>query len=1116
MRITAPTLAVAGLLGSLLTLSSPAATARPEPATPTPDGLSGTVTLITGDRVELVPGAPPRVIPAEGRKSMRFRISAEAGRRVRVIPADAVGLLAAGRLDPRLFDVSTLLEFGYDDARRSQLPLIVQRAASSRTAGATLAGTSDRRELPSITGFSVLESKRDSVAFWNSLRTDKDSLQAGVTKVWLNGIRRTTLDRSVPQIGAPTAWAQGLTGRGVTVAVVDSGIDAQHPDLVGKVAAARNFVDETDGDQVGHGTHVASTVTGTGAASGGSYRGVAPDVKLLDAKVCGLDDCPEDAILAGMEWAVVEQHAAVVNLSLGGADTPGDDPLEQAINRLSAQYGALFVVAAGNAGAGGPGTIQSPGSAAAALTVGAVDDEDAVAEFSSRGPTVGDTLTKPDLTAPGVEIVAAKAAGTEPGPPVGEQYVSLSGTSMATPHLAGAAAILLQQHPDWTGTQVKAALMASAKTSAGVGAFDQGAGRVDVAQAIKQQVVSSPASISFGLATWPHEDDPVQTETITYRNTGSGPVTLDLVAQLVDQPAGLFTVTPSRIVVPAGGTADATLAADTRSAAVPIGRFSGQLIATGDGTRVSTPFGVEKKPERYDVRLTNIGRDGKAPLEHITFFDRIGDCGADPYCGDYVYGAGTSTARLRLAPGKYTVVDFSTSTGRDWSMLVHSVLDHQGDRDLVLDARQAKPVEMSVPKATARLMELSVVVARDTHRGPSSVLTYFAPGDTQNPLYITELGAPAPEPEEVISVAYGRFAEPGPAGDFANSPYEYNLADYRLGRALDGVRLKTRQDQFATVKSGYAADTAEPRTAITSHGVRPASTTLDYSLPPSGAQELTSGLPVRRTEFFLAAGLKWSSTLVTLGDSGRALGTWLFSSERSVYRAGRTYQQEWNKGVLGPRLTLGPVMPNGLARGAQRVGDRLLFGLSMRSDSNPLHMNEPKVPVGSAKLYRNGELIKDWPSASYLATEVPADEAQYRLESRVEMAGTEVSPKLESKWTFRSGHVEGIGSLPFMAVHFQPALDDYNRARAGGGFVIPLTVQRQPGAAAARVKTVQVEVSTDDGKTWRVAKVARRGDGWQTTVTNPAGGAVSLRARATDTNGNEVEQTFIRGYLVRD
>jgi hypothetical protein len=316
------------------------------------------------------------------------------------------------------------------------------------------------------------------------------------------------------------------------------------------------------------------------------------------------------------------------------------------------------------------------------------------------------------------------------------------------------------------------------------------------------------------------------------------------------------------------------------------------------------------------------------------------------------------------------------------------------------------------------------------------------------------------------------------------------------------------------VNAGYAADTDELRIALTSHGVRPAGTTLDYALPPSGARQLVSALPVRRTEYYLADGFKWSSTLVTLAEDGRTVGTWLFNSERSVYRRGRTYQEEWNKGVMGPRLTLGPVTPNGLARGAQRVGDRLLFGLSLRSDSNPLHMNEPKLPAGSAKLYRNGELIQDLPRTAYFAAEVPADEATYRLDSRVETPGTDLSPILESSWTFRSGHVEGTGSLPLMAVHFQPALDDHNRARAGR-FVLPITVQRQPGAPASPVKALQVEVSTDEGKTWRAAKVVRRGDGWQTTVTNPPGGAVSLRAKASDANGNGVTQTFIRGYLVR-
>ena len=179
-----------------------------------------------------------------------------------------------------------------------------------------------------------------------------------------------------------------------------------------------------------------------------------------------------------------------------------------------------------------------------------------------------------------------------------------------------------------------------------------------------------------------------------------------------------------------------------------------------------------------------------------------------------------------------------------------------------------------------------------------------------------------------------------------------------------------------------------------------------------------------------------------------------------------------------------------------------------------MHLNEPKLPAGSARLYRNGELVEDWPRVAYIRTEVPAADASYRLESEVEVDGTEVSTKISSAWTFRSGHVDGVAALPFMAVHLTPALDDRNHARAGAGYTIPITVQRQPGAPTVKVETLTVDISTDDGVTWRSTKVEQADDGWRTKVTNPAGGAVSLRATATDAEGNKVEQTIIRGYLV--
>ena len=235
--------------------------------------------------------------------------------------------------------------------------------------------------------------------------------------------------------------------------MLDTGADFTHPDLVGRVADRADFTAE-GGDAVdhnGHGTHVASTIAGTGAAAHGQRRGVAPDAKLVIGKV--LDDHGSGAdsgIIAGMEWAAT--RADVINMSLGGSDPDdGSDPLSLAVDALSRSTGALFVIAAGNSG----GAISSPGSAASALTVGAVDRNDKLADFSSRGPLVTSNVAKPELVAPGVDIVAARAAGTNLQDPIDRYYEAISGTSMASPHVAGAAALLAQRHPDWSGERAQ-------------------------------------------------------------------------------------------------------------------------------------------------------------------------------------------------------------------------------------------------------------------------------------------------------------------------------------------------------------------------------------------------------------------------------------------------------------------------------------------------------------------------------------------------------------------------------------------------------------------------------------------------------------------------------------
>src|SRR5690606_29093359 len=182
---------------------------------------------------------------------------------------------------------------------------------------------------------------------------------------------------------------------------------------------------------------------------------------------------------------------------------------------------------AGNDGPG-DGTVTMPGTADLALTVGAVDRDDRIADFSSRGPRAGDAALKPDLTAPGVGIVAARADGTAMGQPVDEFYTAESGTSMAAPHVTGAAALIAGARPDLDATQIKALLMGPAVPQPDLGAFAQGAGRVDVAAALDGPMVATPPSISYGDFGFPHDDrDPVA-RTVIYTNLGDQPQTLTL------------------------------------------------------------------------------------------------------------------------------------------------------------------------------------------------------------------------------------------------------------------------------------------------------------------------------------------------------------------------------------------------------------------------------------------------------------------------------------------------------------------------------------------------------------------------------------------------------------
>ncbi|KON88001.1 hypothetical protein AF332_14995 [Sporosarcina globispora] len=414
------------------------------------------VTLVTGDVVTVEKYSDGKLVatlvPSEDGTPVAFTQKTIDGNNY-LIPDNATPFLAAGQMDEELFNITKLIEYGYDDAQQSSIPLIVTEesgndaAESESVDEAVSTGASKTVDLPSVNAVAVKTNKKHAKKFWDAVDGEAIANQAqpelmeGIKKIWLDKPVHALLDKSVPQIGAPTAWGAGYDGKGVKVAVLDTGIDPNHPDFKNSnyeniVKEAKSFVEGEDFvDHHGHGTHVASTIAGSGAASGGKNKGVAPGAELLIGKV--LSDAgggTESGIIAGMQWAVQEK-ADIVSMSIGtNQPSDGTDPISQAVNNLSEASSTLFVIAAGNAGST-KGSVGSPGAAEKALTVGAVDKSQTefLAAFSSRGPVINNYRVKPEITAPGVGIVAARAAGTTMGTPIDANYTSANGTSMATP-----------------------------------------------------------------------------------------------------------------------------------------------------------------------------------------------------------------------------------------------------------------------------------------------------------------------------------------------------------------------------------------------------------------------------------------------------------------------------------------------------------------------------------------------------------------------------------------------------------------------------------------------------------------------------------------------------------
>lgn len=1200
----------------------------PAPLPPSAAG-SRSVTLITGDTVTVATAADGTTVTTvegpDGSASTYHRTERQGS--TYVYPDAALPYVTAGTLDDRLFNVTQLLADGYDDARTDTLPLIVRytdAAARSRST-APLDGSDVVRALPSVDGAAVAQDRDEAATFWTALtatgstaRTagDAPAFAGGIEKVWLDGPVTADLATSTAQIGAPEVWSDGNTGQGVDVAVLDTGIDPTHPDLADQIAASATFVPTEDyvEDYIGHGTHVASTIAGTGAASDGLERGVAPGARLhvgkvLDSNGQGL----ESWIIAGMEWAARDQDARVVSMSLGGEPAGADDPMATAVDELTAETGALFVTAAGNSG---PRTISTPALADAALAVGAVDADDALADFSSTGPAF-DGGVKPEVTAPGVDILAARSQLVRGS----GMYTTMSGTSMATPHVAGTAALVAAAHPDWTAQQIKDAIVGTAVPTPGYTAYEAGSGRVDAAAAVEATILGT-ASAGFGFHTWESGPDEPVSRPITYTNVGDVPVDLRVAVDGA-APEGFLTLSSGTVTVPAHGTASVTLTADL-SLLPADADLSATVVATDDaGTvRARTLTGATREGQRQELTVTVKDDDGRPATGKLLVTSDTIFAGAD------LDENGTAVLRLPVAAySGWLSVDVEGANGRGSlgnALLSFVDVDLSEDRTVVLDARKAVQVRAEVPQDTdPAAMRLDVI--RQFPNGGYTASSMF-PGGEYDSLWalptgkkvtegLFEFGAQFRLEQPALTIVQGRDGiddlrvkrgtTPLPAGTRTLRVVEIDgpadLARRAAGRGLKGTAVVVHATDTGEIGPlAQAAADAGARLLLVVHAgdgrlapwdespwVPGEDAPLTVATLASGqGAELLRSLEGRRPEVTVRSQPTtgyvydvvhhWTGAVParpTWASTGRDLArvdtSFLHHRQRPALEARFDVWHGWTAGnqlvapAQGERTDwvtadvpwtqsanipgeMGQSSIEVLRYGARTTSDVTWFGPILRPrmgplDSQPIrYLDQMYVPVpgwgdsgsghvGStgggnfevrnrATLYQ-GDTELLWGNAEFLPVNggLPAERLPYRVvvdNDRADWAGP-YSTHTHTEWDFTSAASgpDAVEPLPLIQLDYEVDTDTAGRAARGSRLTV--TPSHLPGIEA-RVGRPTVEVSYDDGATWRRLDLTRDGGSWAARLAAPRGAAfATLRTQVEDSDGNGVSQTLTRAFGLR-
>ncbi|NHN48741.1 S8 family serine peptidase [Halostella sp. JP-L12] len=898
--------------------------------TASPDASSRSVrevTLITGQTVTVDRRGEETVYSTDAEEPMR-RISTPDG--TYVFPENA----DLERFDARLFDVDLLLEQNLTDASADALPVIVERRGSpaevgrtdgnaDRTPAAALRDDLDRtrgltaeRTLDSANAVSASVAKDRSAAVYERLRTSTE-----VERVSLDARVSVSLDDVSELTGAGAARERyGVSGENVSVAVLDTGVDDSHPDLRDAVTHQVDFTGEgTTDDPHGHGTHVAGIVAGDGSASDGTYTGVAPNASVLNLRVIGSDGYGSRSdVIDAMEYAVDRTGADVISVSLGGP-VYENDPYYDAV-RYAVDNGVTVVVAAGNDGRDGYGTVLSPGVVPAALTVGASDNEDDLASFSSRGPTPG-VGVKPDLVAPGVGVASAKAGS--------DGYVGYSGTSMATPAVSGMAALLLDRDPGMTPTDVRSALVSRTDRLAGdYDAFQAGSGRANATAALTANVTLSPTTVDYGVL----RPTTNETRVVEVTNDGAANETLNLSASATEiegDGVGDLRLNRTTLSLAPNETACVALRVNGTTSA---GVYSGRLLADGGEYRASFGYAIGHRltVTKDPAGSTSVGGDEVVLYRH---------------------GKGSTTEVAALSGGReeflvfedtYTVVTGGVDESTGETVLMEETVDVTGDATVSFDEGDAVAHDLNASglanRANLTALRTAGELQRTTADGRAITYESFRTFGDATAVRFGASGANA-------SVSYllapeDAYDESSPAHHL-DAPSAYHLVFPTVG--VDGPRTFVPDESDLAVQNvtyGRTGDEAYDLVRTVTHDAFATRglTTARWDLRDRTSQ--TVYVTPATTEYRTAYGL----TAVAADDSWRLVSPMLSlgpGERRAVDVRAHPFTVERTDWHLG----------------ASATEDNLSVGARLQADQSPTRFRHRSGADGHYAVYRNGSLL---------------------------------------------------------------------------------------------------------------------------------------------------------------